>query len=37
VDDSRVQDEFDRMKHHRDREKAREIISQYERGLARTG
>jgi hypothetical protein len=34
VDEPRVKDEFERMKLHRDREKAQDFISQYERGLA---
>jgi hypothetical protein len=34
VDDSRVQDEFKRMEHHRNLERAREIIAGYEEGFA---
>jgi hypothetical protein len=35
VDDSRVQAEFKRMQYHRDLEKAREIIAQYNEGYAK--
>jgi hypothetical protein len=34
VDDARVRDEIKRFEHHRDRDRAREIIAKYEEGFA---